>query len=159
MVTIRTAAVGDAVLIRKMVSELADFEREANQVRTTEADISRDGFQASPQFRALIAEWSGQPAGFALYFGYYSTWRGAGLYLEDLFVRPQFRARGIGTALLARVARAAEQENRTFIRWSVLNWNQTAIHMYEALGASFLDDWRAVLLTGDGLRKLAAKDL
>ena len=73
MVTIRTAAVGDAVLIRKMVSELADFEREANQVWTIEAGISRDGFQASPQFRALIAEWSGQGAGFALYFGYCST--------------------------------------------------------------------------------------
>ena len=157
MLTICNATIADAVLLRRMIWELADFEKAPDQVQTTEADIARDGFGANPQFCALIAKWNGQPAGYALFFSYYSTWRGAGLYLEDLFVRPDFRGRGIGGALLAHVARAAEQENRAFIRWEVLNWNQPAIEMYKALGADFLDEWRSVFLTGDGLRKLAAK--
>jgi GNAT superfamily N-acetyltransferase len=163
MSTIRNALVTDAALIRQLIWELADFEKEPDKVRTTEAIIARDGFGAKPEFRALIAEVEiagsdKQAAGYALFFPYYSTWRGAGLYLEDLFVRPAFRGRGIGTALFARVARIAEQENRCFIKWSVLDWNQPAIDMYKALGADFLDDWRDALLTGDGLRKLAEKD-
>ena len=158
MLTIRAATIADAALLKRLIWELAEFEKAPDQVRNTEADIARDGFGANPQFRALIAEWQGQPAGFALTFNYYSTWRGAGLYLEDLFVRPDFRGRGIGTALFARVARAAKQENRSFIKWAVLDWNQPAIEMYEALGAEFLDGWRSALLEGDGLRKLAEKD-
>src|SRR5450755_469517 len=163
MLTIRNAAISDAALIRQMIWELAEFEKEPEKVRTTEADIARDGFGANAEFRALIAEekvaGSGEePAGFALFFPYYSTWRGAGLYLEDLYVRPSFRGHGIGTQLFARVARIAEQENRCFIKWSVLDWNQPAIDMYKALGADFLDDWRDALLTGEGLRKLAEKD-
>lgn len=163
MSTIRNALVTDAALIRQLIWELAEFEKEPEKVRTTEAMIVRDGFGAIPEFRALIAETKiaeseGAPAGFALFFPYYSTWRGAGFYLEDLFVRPAFRGRGIGTALFARVARIAEQENRCFIKWSVLDWNQPAIDMYKALGADFLDDWRDALLTGDGLRKLAERD-
>jgi GNAT superfamily N-acetyltransferase len=157
MLTIRAATIADAALLRRFVWELADYEKEPDQVRTTEADIARDGFGTNPQFRAVIAEWEGQPAGYALFFSYYSTWRGAGLYLEDLFVRSAFRKRGIGKALFATVARAAEQENRLFIRWEVLYWNQPAIALYKALGADFLDDWRTVLLAGDGLRKLAGK--
>jgi GNAT superfamily N-acetyltransferase len=158
MLTIRAATIADAALIRQLIWELADFEKEPNQVRTTETDIARDGFGVNPEFRALIAQWDGQPAGFALFFSYYSTWRGAGLYLEDLFIRPGFRGRGIGTALFARVARVAEQENRRFIKWAVLDWNQRAIEMYQALGSDFLDGWRDVLLSGDSLRKLAEKD-
>ncbi len=101
MLTIRDATIDDAALLRRMIWELADFEKEPDEVMTTEDDIARDGFGAAPQFRALIAEWQGEPAGYALYFDYYSTWRGAGFYLEDLFVRPDFRGRGIGGALLA----------------------------------------------------------
>jgi GNAT superfamily N-acetyltransferase len=158
MLTIRTAAMADAALIRQLIWELADFEKTPDQVQTTEADIARDGFGVDPQFRALIAEWSGHPAGFALFFSYYSTWRGAGFYLEDLFVRPDFRGRGIGKALFARVARIAQREDRSFIKLSVLNWNQNAIEMYKALGGEFLDEWRDVLLTGNDLHKLAEKD-
>jgi len=158
MLAIRAATVADAALLRRLIWELADFEKAPDEVQTTEADIARDGFGSNPQFRALIAEWAGQPAGFALFFPYYSTWRGAGLHLEDLFVRPDFRGRGIGTALFARVANTAARENHRFIKLQVLNWNQPAIAMYKALGGELLDEWREVLLTGDGLRKLAEKD-
>jgi GNAT superfamily N-acetyltransferase len=157
MPTIRNATLADAALLSRLIWELADFEKAPEQVRTTAADIARDGFGASPQFRALIAEWKDEPAGFALFCNYYSTWLGAGMYLEDLFVRPDFRGRGLGTALLASVANIAERENRIFIKWSVLHWNQPAINMYKALGGDFLDDWREVLLTGDSLSKLARK--
>jgi GNAT superfamily N-acetyltransferase len=157
MITTRPATVEDAGLLRKLIWELADFEKQTEEVLISEADLARDGFGAAPQFRALIAEWNGQPAGYALFFGYYSTWKGPGLYLEDLFVRPDFRGRGIGTALLAQVARVARQENCILLRWEVLHWNKPAIEMYEALGADFLDDWRNAFLTGEGLRKLADK--
>jgi GNAT superfamily N-acetyltransferase len=158
MLTIRAATIADAALLRKLIWELADFEKMPNEVLLTEADIARDGFGANSQFRALIAEWDGQPAGYALFFPYYSTWRGAGLFLEDLFVCTDFRGRGIGTALLARVANTAAQEGRSFLKWSVLNWNQPAIEMYKALGGDFLDGWCDVLLVEDRLRKLAEKD-
>jgi GNAT superfamily N-acetyltransferase len=158
MLTIRPATVADAALLKTLITELAEYESMPEQVRITDADIARDGFGAHPQFHALIAEWSSAPVGFALFFHYYSTWRGAGLYLEDLFVRPDFRRRGIGTSLLAGVARVAERENRAFVRWAVLDWNRCAVGMYKALGANFLDDWRTVLLAGEGLKKLVARD-
>lgn len=157
MLSIRDATIADAALIRRLIWELADYEKEPDEVRITDADIARDGFGANPQFQSLIAEWNGQAAGFALYFGYYSTWRGAGLYLEDLFVRPDFRGHGIGKALLAHIAREAERDGRSFIKWAVLDWNQPAIDMYKSLGADFLDDWRSALLMGDDLRRLAEK--
>jgi GNAT superfamily N-acetyltransferase len=119
--------------------------------------LARDGFGENPKFRALIAEWDGQPAGYAFFFGYYSTWAGPGLYLEDVFVRVQFRGKGIGMALLGAVARIALQENRHAMRWEVLNWNENAIGLYKALGAEFRDQWRSVLLKDDALRRLAEK--
>jgi GNAT superfamily N-acetyltransferase len=155
MLTIRVATVGDAALIRELIEELAKYEGEQEHVRTTEDDVVRDGFGASSQFRTLIGEWDAEPVGFAVFFHYYSTWRGAGVYLEDLFVRPAFRGRGIGRALIANIAHAAEREGRDFMRWAVLNWNQPAIDLYKSLGCHFLDDWRIVVLAGDGLRKLA----
>jgi GNAT superfamily N-acetyltransferase len=157
MLTIRTAVAADTALIRELIAELAYFEREQEQVRTTEADILRDGFGDDPQFRAFIAEWRGEPAGFALFFDHYSTWRGRGFYLEDLFVRPDLRGRGIGKALLTQVAIAAAEEDRTFIRWSVLDWNERAVELYKTLGANFLEKWRSVLLSGDALKNLAEK--
>jgi GNAT superfamily N-acetyltransferase len=159
MLTIRAATADDAALIRCLIDELAYFEKKLEQVRTTEEDIARDGFGENPEFRTLIAEWQGQPAGFALFFSYYSTWRGRGLYLEDLFVRPQLRGRGIGKALLAQVAQAAAQENRSFVRWVVLHWNERAVELYKTLGADFLDEWRTVVLPKDALKKLAEKNL
>jgi GNAT superfamily N-acetyltransferase len=159
MLTIRAATVDDAALISRFIRELAEYANELHHAGLKEADLARDGFGADPQFHALIADWHSQPAGFALFFRYYSTWRGAGLYLEDLFVRPAFRRRGIGSALLARVAAAAEEQDCIFIRWAVLRWNEPAMGLYKAVRADFLDDWRTVLLSGDGLRRLAQRNV
>ena len=157
MLHIRAATIHDAGLLRTMIRELAEFEHELEWVTIREEDLARDGFGENPCFRALIAELDGQPAGYALFFGYFSTWVGRGLFLEDLFVREAFRGRGIGTALLASVARVAVDEKCYGIHWEVLDWNERAIEMYKALGAEFRDRWRPVLLVGEALEKLAEK--
>jgi GNAT superfamily N-acetyltransferase len=157
MLLIRSATVQDAALLRTLIRELAEFERELDLCVIEEADLVQDGFGANPRFRALIAEWEGQPAGYALFFGYYSTWAGRGLFLEDLFVREQFRSGGIGRALLASVARIAVQENCYGVHWEVLDWNEKAIELYRSLGAEFRDQWRPVMLADHALRRLAEK--
>src|SRR6202030_4299482 len=104
----RAATVEDVTLLRKLICELAEYENELEQVQITEAELARDGFAPKPKFRVLLAYWDQEPAGYALFFDFYSTWRGRQLFLEDLFVRQQFRSRGIGKRLLATVARIAE---------------------------------------------------
>ena len=155
MLSIRAATIQDVRLLRTLIRELAEFERELDECVITESDLARDGFAANPRFRALIAESDGRPAGYALIFDYYSTWSGRGLFLEDLFVREEFRGKGIGKALLAAVARIAVRENCYGLHWEVLDWNETAIGFYKSLGARFREEWRPVLLTGDPLRQLA----
>src|SRR5947208_14162068 len=136
MLTIRPATKADVGLILHFVRELADYERESQAVKATEADLERDGFCAAPKFRVVIAEWESEPAGFALFFYNYSTWQGGpGLYLEDLFVRPVFRGQGIGKALLAYLARVAVDEGCGRLVWAVLDWNTPAIEFYKSLGA------------------------
>ncbi|PYX06944.1 MAG: GNAT family N-acetyltransferase [Acidobacteria bacterium] len=157
MLSIRPASAEDAGLLRTLIRELADFERELDSVSITETDLVRDGFGADPKFRALIAEWDKQAAGYAFFFHFYSTWQGRQLFLEDLFVRPQFRGRGIGRALLSYVANIARNENCRAMRWEVLDWNKPAIELYQSLGATFLDDWRLVLLPSEEVRRLAEK--
>jgi GNAT superfamily N-acetyltransferase len=157
MLTIRPATIADVALLRTLIRELAEFERELDLCRIEEADLARDGFGTSPKFRALIAHWDGYPAGYALFFNYYSTWAGPGLFLEDLFVRDQFRSRGIGKALLAAVAGIAVQQNCYGLRWEVLDWNEKAIEFYKSLGAKFCDQWRPVLLADQALQRLAEK--
>jgi GNAT superfamily N-acetyltransferase len=155
MLSIRGATVEDVTLLRVLIRELAEFEHELDMVTITETDLARDGFGLQPKFRALIAEWDGEPAGYALVFDFYSTWRGRQLFLEDLFVRPHFRGRKIGKRLLAAVARIAERDGCHGMRWEVLDWNRTAVEFYKSLGADFLDDWRLILLKEEGLRRLA----
>jgi len=157
VISIRRATAEDADLLRTMIRELAEFERELDSVSITEADLVRDGFGADPKFRALIAEWDQQAAGYAFFFPFYSTWQGRQLFLEDLFVRPQFRGKGIGQALLSYVANIARNENCRAMRWEVLDWNKSAIELYKSLGATFLDHWWLVLLPSDGVRRLAEK--
>lgn len=157
MLQIRDATIQDAALLRTMIRELAEFEHGLEMVTIREEDLARDGFGEDPRFCALIAEWSGKPAGYAFYFRSFSTWAGRGLFLEDLFVREQFRGKGIGQALLAKVARVAVEEECVGVRWEVLDWNEPAIELYKALGAEFRDEWRSVLLTGQSLLELAEK--
>jgi GNAT superfamily N-acetyltransferase len=157
MLLIRPATRNDAAVLLAMIRELAAFERMPDLVTNREEDLARDGFGERPRFRALIAEWSGDVAGYAIFFDYYSTWAGPGIFLEDLFVREAFRRRGIGTALLAAVAKIAVQEKCYGIHWSVLDWNEKAIELYKAMGAEFRDQWRPVLLSGEALKRLAAR--
>jgi GNAT superfamily N-acetyltransferase len=157
MLHIRPATVHDAALLRTMIRELAEYERQLDLVTICEEDLVRDGFRENPRFRVLIAEWEGQPAGYAFFFGYYSTWVGRGLFLEDLFVREEFRSRGIGKALLAAVARVAVDEGCYGIHWEVVDWNENAIEFYKKLGAIFRDQWRPVLLVDKALLRLAEK--
>jgi GNAT superfamily N-acetyltransferase len=156
MLTIRRATAGDADLILEFIRALAEYEREPDAVIAATADILRDGFGPNPKFWCLIAEWSGQPAAFAFYFFNYSTWLGKpGLFLEDLFVKPELRGKGIGKALLAELARIAIQENCYGVKWEVLDWNQPAIDFYISLGAMIRKEWLTVKLLGEPLKKLA----
>jgi GNAT superfamily N-acetyltransferase len=154
MLSIRPALAADVPVLVTLIHELAEFEH--LPVVVTEADLLRDGFCESPKFRALVAEWDGQPAAYALFFDYYSTFEGrAGLFLEDLYVRDQYRGKGIGKALLVRGASIARQENCFGVRWQVLDWNTPAIQFYQGLGARFIDEWKTVSLDGDALVRVA----
>jgi GNAT superfamily N-acetyltransferase len=157
MLQIRPAKVSDISLILELIHELATYEREPNAVVATEADLLRDGFGEEPFFQCLIAEFESVPAGFAFYFFNYSTWRGRpGIHLEDLFVRPPFRGKGIGKALLMKVAEVAVANQCARFQWDVLDWNQPAIDFYHSLGAKFLSEWRIMRVSGEALTALAA---
>jgi GNAT superfamily N-acetyltransferase len=160
MLTIRPAKSEDAPLIVQLIRELAECERAAAEAVATREDIVRDGFSGQPKFRVLIAEWSRQPAGFALFFNNYSTWRGRpGIFIEDLFVRPEFRKRGIGKSLLAKIAKIATDEGCGRLEWQVLAWNSPAIEFYGSLGARVMEEWMTMRVTGAALPGLASKAL
>jgi GNAT superfamily N-acetyltransferase len=153
---IRTATPADIPLILTFIRALATFEREPDAVTATEAGLLRDGFGPNPFYFCLIAEHNDEPAGFAFYFFNYSTWTGRpGLYLEDLFVHPEFRGMGVGKALLEKIAAIAVEKNCPRLQWEVLDWNTPAIDFYRAMGAEFMDAWRNVRVTGEALERLA----
>jgi GNAT superfamily N-acetyltransferase len=153
---IRPATPNDIAEILAFIRELADYECEPASAVATHADLLRDGWGSTPRFHCLIATWQDQPAGFALYFYNYSTWRGhAGIYLEDLFVRPAFRGRGIGKALLSAIAAVAVAEGCPRLEWAVLDWNTPAIDFYNSLGATPMSEWTTMRLSGDALAHLA----
>jgi GNAT superfamily N-acetyltransferase len=153
---IRTAVPADIPQILAFIRALAAYEREPDAVTATEADLLRDGFGHNPFYFCMIADHDGQPAGFAFYFFNYSTWKGCpGLYLEDIFVQPEFRGLGIGKALLQQVAAIAVEKNCPRLQWEVLDWNTPAIEFYRAMGAEFLDEWRNVRVSGEALDRLA----
>lgn len=162
MLLIRPATPSDITTMLSLIRALALYEGEPDKVRATERDLLRDGFGEYPRFECLIAEERGQagdgteiaePAGFALYFYSYSTWRGrAGIHLEDLFVKPEFRGRGIGRELLERVAARALEQELGSVGWNVLEWNRPAIDFYESMGAEVFSGWRMMRLEGAALR-------
>jgi GNAT superfamily N-acetyltransferase len=154
--TIRPATKEDTGIILGFIRALAAYEREPDAVRATEEDLLRHGFGENPYFGCLLAEEDGAPAGFALYFFDYSTWLGRpGLYLEDVFVHPEFRGRGIGKALLQRLAAIALEKGCARMKWEVLDWNTPAIEFYTAMGAELQKEWLNVRLSGEALERLA----
>jgi len=156
MLVIRKAEAKDVPVMLQFIRELAEYEREPRAVTATEADLLRDGFGPSPRYFCLLAEWSGAPAGFAFWFRTYSTWLGRhGIYLEDLFVRPAHRGKGIGKALLVELARIGVAEKIGRMNWQVLDWNTPAIEFYERLGARRLSEWETFRLSGEALERLA----
>ncbi|HEY6912033.1 MAG TPA: GNAT family N-acetyltransferase [Myxococcales bacterium] len=156
MLVIRKAEPRDVPQILQLIRELAAYEKAPEQAVATEADLLVDGFGPAPRYFCLMADWEGAPAGFAFYFHNYSTWQGRwGLYLEDLFVRPQFRGRGIGKALLVELARIAVREGCGRFQWQVLDWNTPAVEFYEKLGARPLKEWMTMRIDGEALERLA----
>lgn len=156
MLTIRLATRDDVPQLLALIRQLAAYERKADKVVTTEADLLRDGFGPQPKFRALLAEWDGQAAGYASTFHFYSTYQGRpAIFIEDLFVLDRFRDQGIGKALFSAIAKLALSEGCFGLRWEVLNWNRPAIAWYEKLGATFLDERKVVALDAEAMGKLA----
>ena len=153
---IRHASEQDVPLILRMIKGLAEYEKLSDQVIATE-DALRDAlFGARPSAEVVIGYAGDQPAGFALFFHSFSTFLGQrGLYLEDLFVLPEWRGRGLGRLLLAHLARIAVERNCGRMEWSVLDWNEPAMRVYRGIGATPLDDWTTCRLTGDALHRLA----
>ncbi|MGE5564830.1 MAG: N-acetyltransferase family protein [Parcubacteria group bacterium] len=156
-VTVRPAEPNDAALIYGFIRDLAEYEKLLEEVTATEDGIARDLFGDNPRVFCDIAEVDGEPVGFAVWFYNYSTfWGRHGIYLEDLFVRPQARGKGAGKALLARLARRCVEEGLPRLDWAVLDWNAPSIAFYDSIGAEALDDWIIRRLGGEALRKLAA---
>lgn len=174
--TLRDATPADVPTILRFIRELAEYERALDEVKATEADLLRDGWGCGPdgvplpvapppRFHAVMAEQGGgggpaEPAGFALYFLSYSTWLGHhGIRLEDLYVTPAHRGKGLGRALLARLARIAVDQGCGRLEWDVLTWNESAIAVYRRLGATIKDDWHVMRVDGPALEALAATDI
>lgn len=155
MLSIHSGTVNDVPLLKTLIEEFAAYER--LPVVVAEEQLRGDGFGTRPKFQVLIAEIDGAPAGYALFFDYYSSFQGSGIFLEDLFVRPRFRGKNIGRALLARVARIAEEANGFGVMFNVLDWNDGAIAFYRKIGATFLDDWKTVCLRQAPLHDLASE--
>ena len=156
MLTLRPAVPSDVPDILGLIRELALYEREPDAVLATEADLLRDGFTEPRRFHCLMAEWSETPVGFALYFYNYSTWEGRpGIYLEDLYVQPAQRGKGIGKSILTRLAAIAVEEECARFEWSVLDWNQPSIDFYHAMGAVMKSEWRGMRVDGEALKNLA----
>jgi GNAT superfamily N-acetyltransferase len=154
--TIRKAKKGDEALILSFIRALAEYERAPDEVKADEGQITATLFADNPRVFCDIAEWNGKPAGFAAWFYNFSTWKGRhGLYLEDLFVHPEFRGHGIGKALMTHLARQAVENNCARFEWWVLDWNRPSIEFYKALGAEAMDGWTVFRITGDALMRLA----
>jgi GNAT superfamily N-acetyltransferase len=156
---IRSATKRDIPTILAMVAELAEFERAAEEAIATVDDFEAALFCENPAVFAVLAEVDGQSAGFALYFKNFSTWLGKhGIYLEDLYVRPEFRGSGIGQGLLSHLAQICRDNGYPRFEWWVLDWNESARKVYDHLGAQALTEWIPYRVTGDSLTELAAKN-
>jgi GNAT superfamily N-acetyltransferase len=155
---IRPATEDDVPIILSLIRELAAYERLSHEVVATEGLLRESLFGERRGAEVLIACCKGAPAGFALFFHSFSTFLGRpGIYLEDLYVKPKFRGRGIGRALLAHLARLAKERGCGRLEWSVLDWNEPAIKLYKSIGAVPMDEWTVYRLTGEALETLAIR--
>lgn len=155
---IRPATVADVPIILELIRQLAAYERAPNEVVATEEQLANVLFGPRPAAEVVLAFEGKTPVGFAIFFHNFSTWLGRpGLYLEDLFVRPEARGRGYGRALLVYLAKIADDRGCGRMEWAVLDWNDPAIEFYRKLGAKPLDEWRIFRLTRDGIARLAGK--
>jgi GNAT superfamily N-acetyltransferase len=153
---IRTTTKADVPVILELIRDLATYEREPSAVVATEEGLREVLFGAQPAAEVLLALENAEPVGFAVYFHNFSTWLGRpGLYLEDLFVRPEKRGKGYGRALLERLAQIAKERGCGRMEWAVLDWNDPAIHFYRKLGAEPMNEWTVFRLTKEGIAKLA----
>jgi GNAT superfamily N-acetyltransferase len=153
---IRRARPDEAGLVLSLVRELAEYEKLLHEVEATEAMISEALFGSYPRLFCDIAEWSGEAAGFAVWFINFSTFSGrSGIYLEDLFVRPALRGKGIGKALLSHLAKECVANGWSRLQWSVLDWNTPSIEFYKSLGAVLMDEWTVCKVAGPALAALA----
>jgi GNAT superfamily N-acetyltransferase len=153
---IRRAKSDDVPLILQLIRELAEYERAPTDVVATESQLREVLFGEKPAAEVLLAFASDEPVGFAVYFFNFSTWLGRpGLYLEDLFVKPEVRGKGYGRALLTRLAQIAQERGCGRMEWAVLDWNEPAIRFYRKLGAKPMEDWTVFRLTGDGIAAMA----
>ena len=158
MFHIREATAADVPVIRQLIAELAGYERLTHEAVATDADLRETLFGPRPYAEVLIGEAGTGAAGFALYFHNYSTFLGKpGLYVEDVFVRPAFRGRGLGTAFFRRMARTAVDRGCGRMEWAVLDWNEPALNFYRKIGAEPMSEWTVQRLVGDGLRRLAGE--
>lgn len=156
--SIRPASPSDLPLIAELIRALAVYEKLAHEVRFDEAVLGEKLFGARPYAEVLIGELDGDPQGFALFFHNFSTFEGRpGIYLEDLFVRPEARGSGLGRALLARLAALAVERDCARLEWSVLDWNEPAIGFYRKLGAAMMDEWTVMRVDGAALQRLGAE--
>jgi len=154
---IRPARPDDIPAIHQLIRDLAEYERSLHEVTATQQDLGAALFAEQPALFAHVAEEDGQPAGFALWFLNYSTWLGKhGIYLEDLYVKPERRGQGHGRALLAELARICAERGYPRLEWAVLNWISPARRFYESLGAAAMDEWTVYRLTGPALHALAS---
>lgn len=157
--TVRAATSDDVPLIRSLIEGLAEYERLRHECVATDELLRASLFGPRPFAEVVIAEWDGEPAGFALFFHNFSTFLARpGIYLEDLYVRPEHRGHGIGRALLRHLAQLAVERGCGRLEWSVLDWNEDAIGFYKKLGARAQDEWTVYRVTGDALTQLATSE-
>jgi diamine N-acetyltransferase len=159
-IAIRAARPADTALVFALVRELADYEKLAAEVDGTAGQIAAVLFSPEPRVFCDIAEWNGEPAGLALWFLNFSSFRGRhGIYLEDVFVRPAFRGKGLGKALLTQLAKRCVENGWTRFEWAVLDWNKPSIDFYRSIGAQVMDNWKICRLTGEALDRFAREGL
>ena len=156
--SIRRAEPADAALVYELVCALADYEKLRHEVDATPEEIAKALFAPEPRLYCDLAEWDGEAAGFAVWFLNFSTFRGRhGIYLEDVFVKPDFRGRGIGKALMRHLARTCVDNGYARFEWAVLDWNAPSIAFYQSIGAEIKGEWKVCRMSGPALAKFAGQ--